>query len=62
MLSRGDLAVPAVLVVQQSAKILLVVPAVRRIAIIADAFVTTSWVEDEAFLGGCINADYRARR
>jgi hypothetical protein len=36
-------------------------PAVRRIAIITDAFVTTSRVEAEAFWGATINANNRTR-
>jgi two-component system, OmpR family, response regulator ChvI len=41
-----------VLIVQQSAKFLLAVLGARRIAIIPNAFVTTSRVEAEASLGG----------
>jgi hypothetical protein len=56
------LAVPTVLIVQQSAKFVLAISAARRIATIGNAFVTPSRVEAETLWGELINGNYRARR
>jgi hypothetical protein len=56
------LAVPTVLIVQQSPKFVLAITAARRIATIGNAFVTPSRVEAETLWGERINGNYRARR